>query len=58
MRNNRRIRRVFGVHGGRGFGNRNEVGELLLEFAMAHNLIVMNICFKKEITKKVTNELG
>ena len=47
-----------GVHGGKGFGNRNEEGEMLLEFALAHNLTVMNTCFEKEMAKKVTYESG
>lgn len=47
-----------GVHGGKGFGNRNEEGDMILEFAMAHSLVVMNTCFEKEIAKKVTYESG
>ena len=46
------------VHGGKKFGNRNEEGEMLLQFAQAHNLMVMNTCFEKEIAKKVTYESG
>ena len=46
-----------GVHGGKDFGNRNEEGEMILEFALAHNLMVMNTCFEKEVAKKVTYEL-
>ena len=47
-----------GVHGGKGYGNRNEEGEMILEFAVAHGLVVMNTCFEKEISKKVTYESG
>ena len=47
-----------GVHGGNGFENRNEDGEIILELAMAHSLIVMNTCFEKESAKKVTYETG
>jgi hypothetical protein len=47
-----------GVHGGKDFGNRNEEGEMILEFALAHNLMVMNTCFEKEDAKKVHTSLG
>ena len=47
-----------GVHGGNGFGNRNEDGKIILELAMAHSLIVMNTCFEKKSAKKVTYESG
>ena len=41
------------VHGGRGFGVRNLEGEMLLEFAEAHKLTVLNTWFVKEDTKKI-----
>jgi len=47
-----------GVHGGNGYGKRNTEGEMLLEFAMAMDLIVCNTFFKKEVCKKVTFESG
>ncbi|KAE8676336.1 General transcription factor IIE subunit 1 isoform 3 [Hibiscus syriacus] len=36
-----------GVHGGFGFGNRNEEGRTLLEFATAHDMVVTNSVFNK-----------
>ena len=47
-----------GAHGGKGYGSRNEEGEMILEFALAHGLVVMNTCFEKEVAKKVTYESG
>ena len=29
-----------------------------MEFALAHNLMVMNSCFEKEVAKKITYESG
>ena len=46
------------VHGGRGFGTRNTEGEMLLEFAIATELCVVNTWFTKEESKKVTYESG
>ena len=40
-----------GVHGGKGFGDRNTGGKLLLEFAEARCLTVVNTYFKKEDAK-------
>ena len=37
-----------GVHDGFGFGKRNVEGEMILEFADALNLSVLNMWFKKE----------
>ena len=42
------------VHGGKGFGVRNLEGEMLLEFAEAHKLTVLNTWFVKEDTKKIS----
>ena len=36
-----------GVHGGSGFGARNLEGEVLLEFADFHSLVITNTCFTK-----------
>ena len=36
-----------GVHGGRGFGIHNLEGERILEFVVAHNLVVSNSLFMK-----------
>ena len=44
------------VHGCRGFGVRNLEGEMLLEFAEAHKLTVLNTWFVKEDTKKISYE--
>jgi hypothetical protein len=47
-----------GVHGGKGFGKRNMEGEMLLEFAGAHQLTVMNTWFDKSDVRKITYESG
>jgi len=47
-----------GVHGGKGFGTRNEEGEMLLEFADSRSLVISNTWFDKEETKKVSYESG
>ena len=47
-----------GVHGGRGFGSRNVEGEMLLEFAEARGMMVLNTWFDKEDSKKVSYESG
>ena len=47
-----------GVHGGHGFGQRNVEGEMLLELATALELVVVNTCFKKRVSQKVTYESG
>jgi len=36
-----------GVHGGHGFGDRNEEGSNLLEMAEGLDLVVVNTCFQK-----------
>lgn len=43
-----------GTHGGFGFGTRNEGGCDLLEFAMAHELVIVNSCFKKRDDHLIT----
>ena len=35
------------VHGGQGFGDRNNFGEAILDFAVAYDLIVANTFFRK-----------
>src|SRR6267154_122476 len=47
-----------GVHGGKGYGERNTEGEMLLEFADAMKLVVLNTWFTKNAPKKVTYESG
>src|SRR3989442_9433167 len=42
-----------GMHGGKGFGVRNAEGEMLLEFAGAMKLVVLNTWFTKSESKKV-----
>lgn len=46
------------VHGGKGFGIRNVEGEMLLEFAVAMELCLVNTWFEKDDSKKVTYESG
>src|SRR6267154_2778704 len=45
-----------GVHGGKGYGERNTEGEMLKEFADAMKLVVLNTWFTKKEPKKVTYE--
>ena len=47
-----------GVHGGNGFGDHNEEGEAILEFATCFDLVVANTFFTKETQKLVTYESG
>ena len=35
------------VHGGQGFGEKNELGDTILDFALAFDLIIVNTSFKK-----------
>ncbi|CAI9282240.1 unnamed protein product [Lactuca saligna] len=42
------------VHGGFGFGTRNDEGHRLLEFATAHDLVVANSFFKKRDAHLIT----
>lgn len=53
-----RVQGFEAVHGGRGFGVRNLEGEMILEFAEAHKLTVLNTWFLKEDTKKISYESG
>ena len=47
-----------GVHGGKGYGVRNMEGEMLLEFAEAMGMAVVNTWFRKSNSRKVTYESG
>jgi len=47
-----------GVHGGCGLGARNTEGERILEFSVAHNLVVTNSCFRKKPDHIVTYKSG
>jgi len=53
-----RVEGCEGVHGGKGFGKRNMEGEMLLEFAGAHQLAIMNTWFDKNDSRKITYESG
>ncbi|GJV94484.1 retrovirus-related pol polyprotein LINE-1 [Tanacetum coccineum] len=47
-----------GVHRGFGFGVRNEEGRAILDFAMAHDLVVVNSYFKKRDHHLITFHSG
>src|SRR4029077_8182218 len=47
-----------GVHGGNGYGTRNAEGEVILEFAVAMDLVISNTFFVKEESKTITYESG
>ncbi|XP_071699493.1 uncharacterized protein [Rutidosis leptorrhynchoides] len=47
-----------GAHGGFGFGPRNEEGRSILEFAIAHELVIANSFFKKRDAQLVTFHSG
>ncbi|GJX44891.1 craniofacial development protein 2 [Tanacetum coccineum] len=47
-----------GVHGGFGYGVRNEEGRAILDFAIAHDLVVVNSHFKKRDHHLVTFQSG
>ena len=53
-----RIEGYDGVHGGKGFGKRNLEGEMLLEFAGAHQLSIMNTWFDKSDLQKISYDSG
>ena len=46
-----------GVHGGRGYGLRNTEGEGILEFAVAHDLVVGNTHFHKKDNHLITSPI-
>jgi hypothetical protein len=47
-----------GVHGGFGYGSRNQEGEGILNFALAYDLIVANTLFRKRISHLITFSSG
>lgn len=47
-----------GIHGGHGYGDRNIEGERILEFAVAHNLVVGNSYFTKKDNHLITYQSG
>jgi hypothetical protein len=47
-----------GVHGGFGYGSRNQEGEGILNFALAYDLIVANTLFRKRVSHLVTFSSG
>ncbi len=47
-----------GIHGGYGFGTRNDSGTDLLDFASAHDLMVVNTFFRKRDDHKITYHSG
>ena len=47
-----------GVHGGSGFGRHNMEGDRILEFAVAHNLVVSNSLFTKRRSHLVSYKSG
>jgi hypothetical protein len=53
-----RIEGYEGIHGGKGFGKRNPEGEMLLEFAGAHRLAIMNTWFDKNDLRKISYDSG
>ena len=46
------------VHGGFGYGNRNQEGEEVLDFAIAFDLMIANIFFRKRQSHLVTFNSG
>ena len=46
------------VHGGHGYGARNEEGSNLLEMAQGLNLVVVNTCFRKREEHRITYRSG
>jgi len=47
-----------GVHGGFGFGEKNEAGSTILDFALAYDLGIMNTWFRKRESHIVTYRSG
>jgi hypothetical protein len=46
------------VHGGFGYGSRNQEGEGILNFALAYDLIVANTLFRKRVSHLITFSSG
>jgi hypothetical protein len=40
------------VHGGFGYGSRNQEGESILNFALAYDLFVTNTLFRKRVSRE------
>jgi hypothetical protein len=47
-----------GVHGGFGYGSRNQEGEGILNFALAYDLFVTNTLFRNKVSHLVTFSSG
>jgi hypothetical protein len=47
-----------GVHGGFGYGSRNQEEKSILNFALAYDLIIVNTLFKKRVSYLVTFSSG
>jgi hypothetical protein len=47
-----------GVHGGFGYGSRNQEGEGIMNSALAYDLFVMNTLFRKRVSHLVTFSSG
>jgi hypothetical protein len=48
----------MGVHGGFGYGSRNQEGEGILNFVLAYDLFVANTLFRKRVSHLVTFSSG
>nr|XP_043633312.1 craniofacial development protein 2-like [Erigeron canadensis] len=46
------------VHGGLGFGVRNDEGRTILDFATAHDLVIVNSFFRKRDSQMITFQSG
>jgi hypothetical protein len=47
-----------GVHGGFGYGSRNQEGEGILNFTLVYDLIIVNTLFRKRLSHLVTFSTG
>jgi hypothetical protein len=46
------------VHGGFGYGSRNQEGESILNFVLAYDLVIANTLFRKRFSHLVTFSSG
>ena len=46
------------VHGGQGFEEKNELGDTILNFALAFDIVIANTCFKKKEEHLITYKSG
>ena len=46
------------MHGGQGFGEKNELGDTILDFVLAFELVIANTCFKKREEHLITYKSG